>query len=392
VLLEGIRVLDFGRYIAGPFCAALLADMGAEVIRIERVDGGEDRYVAPVAADGSGGIFMNANRNKKGMTLNPMKPEGREIVKKLVASADMVVANMPLSALKIMGIDYDSLKVTREDIILVMASAFGAEGPYADKVGFDTVAQAMSGAMHLSGFDGRPTRDIVLFEDYGTSLFAAFGAMCALLEKQRSGKGQCVDTSLLATSINFMNNLLIEHKVTGKVRQQQGNRSYYAAPADTYKTRDGWIVVSVVGNPVFKRWAGLVKRPDLLDHPKLQDDEGRADNVHLLDEVMVPWCRERSCKVALEALEQARISCGKVYDLPAVMDDPQVKSQRLLKPVHYAGAQHAIPIADTPVRLSRSPGGIRTAPPTLGQDTDDILLSLGYDKITLQALREKRVI
>ena len=331
MLLEGIRVLDFGRYIAGPFCAALMADMGAEVIRIERVDGGEDRYVAPVAPDGSGGIFMTANRNKKGITLNPMKPEGREIVKKLVASADMVVANMPLSALKTMGIDYDSLKAIKEDIILVMASAFGTEGPYADKVGFDTVAQAMSGAMHLSGFDERPTRDIVLFEDYGTSLFAAFGAMCALFDKQRSGKGQCVDTSLLATSTNFMNNLLIEHHVTGKVRQQQGNRSYYAAPADTYKTRDGWIVVSVVGNPAFKRWAGLVNRPDLLELPNLQDDEGRAENVHILDEIMVPWCRQRSCKVALEALEQARISCGEIYDLPAVMDDPQVKSQQLLK-------------------------------------------------------------
>lgn len=392
MLLEGIRVLDFGRYIAGPFCAALLADMGAEVIRIERVDGGEDRYVAPVAPDGSGGIFMTANRNKRGMTLNPMKPEGQEIVRKLVASADMVVANMPLSALKAMGIDYDTLKASKENIILVMASAFGSEGPYADKVGFDTVAQAMSGAMHLSGFDEQPTRNIVLFEDYGTSLFAAFGAMCALFEKQRSGKGQCVDTSLLATSINFMNNLLIEHQVTGKVRQQQGNRSYYAAPADTYKTRDGWIVVSVVGNPVFKRWAELVQRPDLLEHPKLQDDEGRAENADLLDEVMVPWCRRRSCAVALEALEQAKISCGEVYDLSAVMNDSQVRSQQLLKRVQYAGAQQPIPIVDTPVRLSQNPGSIRTAAPTLGQDTDDILSALGYDKATLETLREKRVI
>ncbi len=392
MLLNDIRVLDFGRYIAGPFCAALLADMGAEVIRIERVDGGEDRYVAPVAQDGSGSIFMTANRNKKGMTLNPMKPEGREIVKKLVASADVVVVNMPLAALRAMGIDYDSLKAIREDIILVMASAFGSKGPYADKIGFDTVAQAMSGAMHLSGFAGQPTRDVVLFEDYGTSLCAAFGAMCALLEKQSSGQGQCVDTSLLATSINFMNNLLIEHRVTGKVRHQQGNRSFYAAPADTYKTRDGWIVVSVVGNPVFKRWVELMQRPDLLTHPKLQDDEGRAENVQLVDEVMLPWCLERSSKAALGSLEQARISCGEVYDLSTVMDDPQVKSQQLFKPVHYPGTQQSIPIADTPVRLSRTPGNIRSAPPVLGQDTDDLLLSLGYDQTALDELRTKRVI
>ncbi|MBE7423763.1 MAG: CoA transferase [Zoogloeaceae bacterium] len=392
LVLAGIRVLDFGRYIAGPFCAALLADMGAEVIRIERVEGGEDRYVAPVAADGSGTLFMTANRNKKGMTLDPMKPEGREIVQKLVASADLVVANMPLAALKAMRIDYDSLCAIKPDIILVMASAFGSSGPYADKIGFDTVAQAMSGAMHLSGFGGQPTRNIVLFEDYGTSLFAAFGALCALFERQKSGRGQCVDTSLLATSVNFMNNLLIEQQVIGKQRRQQGNRSYYAAPADTFKTKDGWLVVSVVGNPIFRRWAELMGRADLIAHPDLQDDEARAEHAHLLDEVMMSWCQARTNQECLAALEHARIPCGPVNDLRTFQHDPQVDQQQLLQPVEYPGAPTAVPIADTPARLSRTPGSIRHAAPTLGQDTDSILTALGYSPDALIDLRSKRVI
>lgn len=196
--------------------------------------------------------------------------------------------------------------------IRVLALAFGSKGPYADKVGFDTVAQ--------------------------------------------------------------------------------GNRSYYAAPADTYQTRDGWIVVSVVGNPVFERWATLVQRPDLLGHPQLQDDQARAENVQLIDEVMRPWCKARSCKEAMADLDETRISCGELYDLPAVRDDPQVKSQGLLKPLHYPGTREPIPIADTPVRLSHSPASIRSAPPTLGQDTDAILMSLGYNQSALCELQEKRVI
>ena len=218
-------MLDFGRYIAGPYCAMLLADMGAEVIRIERREGGEDRYVAPITSPpnqpGEGPMFIGLNRNKKGITLDPAHAEAREIKRRLIASADVVIANLPLDVLQKLELDYESLTAIKPDIILTRISTFGHEGPYANRVGFDSVVQAMSGAMSLTGFPGPPLRSVVNFADYGTALHAAFGTMVALFERARSGKGQIVDASLLATGATFMQALLAERHVLDLVRQQR---------------------------------------------------------------------------------------------------------------------------------------------------------------------------
>ncbi|HEX4605590.1 MAG TPA: CoA transferase, partial [Candidatus Angelobacter sp.] len=245
--LTGIRVIDFGRYIAGPYCAMLLADMGADVIRVDRRHGSEDRYIAAITESGEGGGFLSLNRNKRNLTLDTSKPESAEIIRRLVKGADVVVANLPNNVLKSMRLDYDSLKAAKPDIILARMSTFGPDGPYANRVGFDTVAQAMCGAMSLTGFPGAPVRDIVPFADYGTALHTAFGVMVALYHRQKTGEGQIVDGSLLATSVTFVQGLLAERSVLGIERQQMGNTSFYTAPADTYQTKDGWIVVSAVG-------------------------------------------------------------------------------------------------------------------------------------------------
>ena len=179
-VLEGIRVLDFGRYIAGPYCGTLLADMGAEVIRIEKVDGSEDRFLSPITDKGDGALFMQLARNKLCMTLNPMKPEGREIVRKLVATADIVIANLPPDTLAAMGLDYQSLKAIKQDIILTTVSAFGRGGPYSNRVGFDGLGQAMSGGMYMSGTPDQPVKAHPPFIDFGTASLSAFGTMAAL--------------------------------------------------------------------------------------------------------------------------------------------------------------------------------------------------------------------
>src|SRR5258708_19595861 len=195
--LSGIRVIDFGRFIAGRYCGMLLADMGADVIRVDRRQGSEDRYIAPITTSGEGGGFLSLNRNKRSLTLDTWKGESEEINRGLVKSEDIVIANLPIDVLKKMALDYDSLRAVKPDIIFARISTFGPDGPYASRVGFDTVAQAMSGAMSLTGFPGPPVRAIVTFADYGTALHTAFGIMVALRHRQQPGNCHISDTSLL---------------------------------------------------------------------------------------------------------------------------------------------------------------------------------------------------
>jgi crotonobetainyl-CoA:carnitine CoA-transferase CaiB-like acyl-CoA transferase len=385
--LEGIRVIDFGRFIAAPYCAMLLGDLGADVIRVERRDGGEDRYVGPVAESGEGGLFLNLNRNKRGMTLDPAHPMSREIIVRLVQTADIVTVNLPLEIMKKLGLDYDTLKALRQDIILVMGSAFGPDGPYSNRVGFDGIAQAMSGAMGLTGFPDVPVRSVVSWVDYGTALHGAFGAVAALYERQKTGRGQLIDVSLLATGVTFMHPLLIERAVTGIRRTQRGNTAFHAAPSDTFRTRDGWIIVPTIGAPMFRRWTRLVGREDLNDDPRLKDDISRADNYEVINEVMSVWCASRTREEAVAELERARIPCGPVYSLDEVLTDPQVNARNLIEEHDFPGAQKPIPLSNTPMRLSQTPGSIRRRPPRLGEHTDEVLTELRFTEDEIAAFR-----
>src|SRR5712672_2079420 len=260
-VLEGVRVLDFGRYIAGPFCAALLADLGAEVIRIERLGGGEDRPFIPVGIpvgagpEGGGAMFLAMNRNKLGMTLDPAVPKGRAIVRKLVATADVVVANLPPQVLKALAVDLESLRLVKPDIILTTVTGFGAGGPLSHKHGFDGIGQAMSGAAYLSGTPDQPIALKVPWVDFGTASLSAFGTLAALLERGKTGRGQKVEGALLRTAIAFTNATLIEQALTRAGRAATVNRGFNSAPADIFRTKDGWIVATVIGAPMFRRWA-----------------------------------------------------------------------------------------------------------------------------------------
>jgi len=390
--LNGIRVLDFGRFIAGPYCGTLLADFGAEVIRIERVDGGEDRRVAPIAETGEGPMFLNLNRNKQGMTLDPARPESAEIKRRLISSADVVIANLPIDVLDRLGLDYESLCAVKPDIILTRISTFGHEGPYRDRVGFDPVVQAMSGAMTLTGFPGPPVKATVNFEDFGTALHAAFGTMVALFERQRTGRGQIVDASLLSTGIMFMQTLLAERHVTGVRREQQGNTGYHASPSDVYRTKDGWIVVHVIGNSMFRRWAGVVGAEHLIEDERCRDDQSRADNNRLITEAMNMWSSNLTSDEAMRQLEASRVPCGKVNSLDEVFEDPQIAARKLFDFREFPGCERDIPLADTPVRLSETPPGLRHRAPTLGEHTDRILTDLGFSESEIAEFRRNRII
>ena len=391
-VLEGIRVLDFGRYIAGPYCATLLGDMGADVIRIEKVDGSEDRFLSPVTENGDGAMFMQLARNKRGLTLNPMKPAGREIVKKLVATADVVVANLPPDTLKAMGLDYESLSAIKPDIILTMISAFGRGGPYSNRVGFDGLGQAMSGNMYMSGTPEQPVKAYAPFIDFGTASLSAFGTMAALFERQKTGKGQIVEGALFNTALTMMNATAIEQNAIQVNRVATLNRSQTSAPADTFKTRDGWVLVQSVGGPLFKRWADLMGEDHWLKDPRFKDDISRGDHGEIISERLAKWCAERSSEEVLAAMEEARLPAGPIMSPQEVLEDPHIEAKGLFQPIDYPGLDKPAPIVQTPVELSETPGEIRHRAPTLGEHTDSIMRELGYQQAEIDELRAQRII
>ena len=390
-ILEDIRVLDFGRYIAGPFCAALLGDMGAEVIRIERLEGGEDRTLAPVTDDDTGAVFLQCNRNKRGMTLSPSTEAGREITRKLVARSDVVVANLPPKALRSLGLDYESLCEVKSDIILTTVNAFGS-GAWEDKLGFDGLAQAMAGNLHLSGSGDVPTRAFTPYVDYATASLCALSTLGAIVHRNRSGEGQLVEGALLKTALTFMNAGIVEQQLLALDRAATLNRHPWSGPSDVFATKDGWIICTVIGRYQFKRWCQLVGAETLVDDERFVDDRARGKNGAVLSQRMSEWCADRTTAQALEAMEAAHVPGGPVYSPRQVLDDAHIQRLGLFEEVDYPTASKPVLVSGFPVGMSATPGKIRCRAPRLGEHTDEILKELGYQADAIETLHDQQVV
>src|SRR4030042_1486634 len=280
-VLEGIRVLDFSRYGSGPYCGALLADMGAEVIKVESPGGGIDRQFGPFAPNGENIVYgMIMARNKKGITLDTRSDRGRGILKELVKRADIVVENYGAEGKRIMGLDYRSLSEINPAIILVSISGFGTFSPYAKKLAFDNIAQQMSGAMSYGGFpDNPPTRAAVPYAAFSSALYGALGAMFALYYREKTGKGQMVDIALLDAAFSMVAGMGVaaDYKLLNYIRPQQGNQGYYCF-TNSFKAKDGWIMVMVISNPIWRRFLKVIGRGDLAHNPRFIDDMARYQN------------------------------------------------------------------------------------------------------------------
>ncbi len=391
-VLDGIRVVDFGRYIAGPFCATLLGDLGADVIRVERVDGGEDRFMTPVTTDGVGAMFLQVGRNKRSLTLNPLKPEGKEVVRRLVESADIVVANLPPQTLVTMGLDYETLKAIKPDIILTTANAFGSGGPISEKVGFDGLAQSMSGTLHVTGEPDAPMRANVPFVDFGTASLCAFATMAALRHRDQTGEGQVIEGALLKTALTVTNGHLMEQDQLQLDRVASGNRAQTAGPSDVFQTTDGWIMCMVIGGFQFERWAEMIGRPDLLSDDRFKDDEARGDNGVALSQAMAEWTATRSSAEVLDAMEEAKVPGGPVYSPQEALDDEHINATNIMADVDYPTLDKPARVTDFPVSMSASPGGIQRRAAELGEHTEEVLTELGFDQDAIDNMRELRVI
>ena len=391
-LLTGIRVLDFGRFIAGPYCAALLGDLGADVIRIERVEGGEDRFVPPVADTGDGGLYLQMNRNKRCLTLDLASPAGRRIVRQLVATADVVVANLPPATLLQLGLDYDTLSALNPRIVLAAATAYGPGGPYSELAGFDSIGQAMSGAMFMSGLPDAPVRCSAPYVDVSTAQALAMGTLAALWSRERSGRGQRVEGSLLRSALVPSNPVLIEQALTAPNRVPQGNRGYLSAPGDLFRSRTGWLVVQTIGQPMFERWCRLLGRPELLSDPRFADDAQRGLNGADISALMTDGARQRSRDEVLAALAGAKIPAAPVYSPQQALDDPHIRAAGLLQERPISGSTQRAPLAPHPVAMSADPAVFERPAPGLGEHTQEILASLGYDAAAVAELKAQGVI
>ena len=378
-VLEGIRVLDFGRFIAGPFGATLLADMGADVIRVERPGGEEDRTIGPYAPNIDVGMrFMALARNKRCITLNLQSPKGKEILAKLVKMSDVVLGNYPYGVMEDMGIDYKSLSQINPSIIVSQVSGFGQEGPYARRTCFDMIGQAMSGNMSITGFPGNPpVKNNAPYVDYATATFSALGIMFALYHRERTGQGQMVDVSLFQTAMTYMLVPLNEYITRGIVRKQIGNASYYNL-SDAYLTKDGMVFIAIIGRYIWRRFAKALGRPELTEDPRFSSDQLRADNYDQIQPLIAQWMAQRTTDEVMKLMEEARVPCGQVFEYTRLADDPHVKHHKMLVEMDYPGAGK-IPVHAPPIKLSKTPGGIRTRAPLLGEHNDEVYCGmLGY--------------
>ncbi len=391
-VLDGVRVLDYGRFIAAPWCSALLADMGADVLRIEKREGGEDRWVQSVTSGGEGGTFLQCNRNKRSLTLDSTTSEGADITRRLVARSDIVIANMPAAGMRASGLDYESLRAVKPDIILASATAYGEGGPYSDRIGFDGAGQVMSGAVYRQGLPELPIRTVVPQADFGTALTLTIGVMMALYHRSQTGKGQHVEGALLPTALMLSNAFLIERELLGVDKPRAANRGTSVAPCDLYEVTDGWVLLQIAGQPMFKRWCRLIGREDLFDDSRFADDDSRWQNGDVLNDLMQQWCAGKTKAEVLAELESAKLPAAPLNSPQDVLDDPHVEAMGYLKRVPFPGASRPVPLIETPFRLSATPGSIRRRAPLLGEHTDEVLAEIGYSTADIANLRRDGII
>ena len=394
--LAGTIVLDLGRFIACPFCGMLLADLGAEVIRVERSGGAEDRFTGLLSPSGYNYTFTSQNRNKKGITLNFEKNDkAREILRKLVKRADVVIENFSPATAEALGVTYQNFKQVKQDIIFAHISAFGATGPYSNRLGFDQIAKAMSGSMPISGFPGNPpVREQPNHLDYGTAMLTTVGILAALNHRDKTGEGQMVDTALLQTAITYMAPYISEWETGRALREQVGNRGYWSGPTDLYQTKDGkWVILSIPLNSQWRRFCQFIGREELATDPRFQTDFARWEHRDILDPVVKEWVASLTAEEVFAASEKIPIPCGICYQHTEVASDPHVRARQMLAEVPTHNDKGNIVVTGIPVRLSETILEIERSYPEVGEHNEEIYSRLlGYSREDLAKLAEEGII
>lgn len=392
--LAGLKVLELGQLIAGPFAAKTLADFGADVVKIEPPGAGDPLRKWRLLKDGTSVWWQIQSRNKRSLALDLKAPEARDIVRRLAAEADVLIENFRPGAMEGWGLGPEALQALNPRLIMLRISGYGQTGPYRDKPGFGVVAEAMSGLRHLSAEPGRvPVRVGVSIGDTLASLHGVIGILLALHERQRSGQGQVIDVALYEAVFNCMESLLPEYSAFGAVRGPAGSALPGIAPSNAYRCQDGrYALIAGNGDSIFKRLMGVIGRPDLAADPALADNSGRVQRVEEIDEAIGRWAAALDVGQVLAALDAASVPAGRIYDVEDIARDPHYQARGMIEPVRLEdGSTLALP--GIVPKLSRTPGRHRhPAPLQVGQDSDAVLRGMGLSHAQIEQLKAQGIV
>ncbi|AOL03632.1 CoA-transferase [Burkholderia contaminans FFH2055] len=403
--LSHIRVLDLTRVLAGPWCAQTLADFGADVIKVERPGAGDDtrHWGPPYLKDADGAdtaeaaYYLAANRNKRSVTVDIATPEGQQIVRELAAQSDVVLENYKVGQLKKYGLDYDSLRAVKPDLVYCSVTGFGQTGPYAHRAGYDFIIQGIGGFMSITGErdgepGGGPQKAGVAIADLATGLYSTIAVLAALAHRDRTGEGQYIDMALLDVQVALLANMNTNFLASGKPPVRWGNAHPNIVPYQTFQTRDGWIIVAVGNDGQFRKFVEAGGRPELADDERFATNPSRVRHRDTLVPILAEMVKARDKADWIGALEAAGVPCGPINDLDEVFDNEQVVARGMQVSLpHPCGADAKL--VRNPIRMSATPPEARTAPPLLGAQTDDVLRDmLGYDDAKIATLRAKQAI
>ncbi len=401
-VLSGVRILDLSRVVSGPWCTQILADLGAEVIKIERPETGDDtRQMGPFLEDSDGAptsdsaIFLACNRGKRSMTADIASPEGAALVRELAVSCDVFIENFKAGTLARFGLDYESVRAIRPDVVYCSITGFGHDGPYAARPAYDFVMQAMSGLMSTTGQPegtpgSAPLRTAIPLTDMVTGLYAAIAILAALMHRNATGEGQFIDAAMLDSAVALNANLAVGFLMNGKVPKRSGNTNAVVAPSDLFETADGNVIIAVSNDAQFRSFCTLIGAPELADDPRFVNNTKRFARRSELRDILAPSLRSAPTSVWVARCAAANVPCGPINHMHEVFADAQVRHRGLAIAVPHASGR-SVRLVRSPINLSASPVEHR-APPRLGQDTDSILDGLGLSPDEIASLRARRIV
>ncbi|SOZ52719.1 putative caiB/baiF CoA-transferase family protein [Cupriavidus taiwanensis] len=393
-ILEGIRVLELGQLIAGPFAAKTLADFGAHIIKVEPPGQGDPLRKWRMLHEGTSVWWEAQSRNKESVCIDLRQPEGQALVRKLAAEADVLIENFRPGTMEKWGLGWDVLHADNPRLIMLRVSGYGQTGPKKDEPGFAAVAEAMAGLRHLTGEPGRaPVRAGLSLGDTIAGLHGAMGVLLALYQRDaRGGEGQVIDVALYESLFNLSESLLPEYSAFGAVRQPAGGALPGIAPSNAYPCASGeYVLVAANGDAIFKRMMLAIGRADLADDPALERNDGRVARVDEIDAAIADWTRTQTVESALAVLRDAQVPSGRIYTVKDIAEDPHYRARGVIESVTSAGGL-TVEVPGVVPKLSASPGAIHDRAPALGEHTDAVLRQAGFDDAAIADLRARKVI